>query len=167
MARKDFPPKNLKEFVAYVKANAEKLNMAHSGVGSNAFNFGLALNSALGVKPTMVPFNGGGPAANALVGGQVDYGLHPIAEVGSQVQAGVVKAYAICAAERSPAVPGVPPPKRLVSQNSRHRLGMPCSRRRAHCDRFETSSPMPSTGHWTTRTCATACSMSAATFRAR
>jgi tripartite-type tricarboxylate transporter receptor subunit TctC len=111
VARKDFPPKNLKEFVAYVKANAEKLNMAHSGVGSNAFNFGLALNSALGVKPTMVPFNGGGPAANALVGGQVDYGLHPIAEVGSQVQAGVVKAYAICAAERSPAVPGVPTSK--------------------------------------------------------
>ena len=44
LARKDFPPKDLKEFVAYVKANAEKLNMAHSGVGSNAFNFGLALN---------------------------------------------------------------------------------------------------------------------------
>jgi tripartite-type tricarboxylate transporter receptor subunit TctC len=45
VARKDFPPKNLKEFVAYVKANAEKLNMAHSGVGSNAFNFDLELNS--------------------------------------------------------------------------------------------------------------------------
>jgi tripartite-type tricarboxylate transporter receptor subunit TctC len=45
VARKDFPPKNLKEFVAYVKANAEKLNMAHAGVGSNAFDFGLVLNS--------------------------------------------------------------------------------------------------------------------------
>ena len=111
VARKDFPPKDLKEFVAYVKANAEKLNMAHSGVGSNAFNFGLALNSLLGVKPTMVPFNGGGPAANALVGGQVDYGLNPIAEVGSQVQARTIKAYAICAAERSPAVPSVPTSK--------------------------------------------------------
>ena len=108
VARKDFPPKDLKEFVAYVKSNAEKLNMAHSGVGSNAFNFGLALNSVLGVKPTMVPFNGGGPAANALVGGQVDYGLNPIAEVGSQVQARTIKAYAICAAERSPALPSVP-----------------------------------------------------------
>jgi tripartite-type tricarboxylate transporter receptor subunit TctC len=111
VARKDFPPKDLKEFVAYVKSNAEKLNMAHSGVGSNGFNFGLALNSVLGVKPTMVPFNGGGPAANALVGGQVDYGLNPIAEVGSQIQAGTVKAYATGAAERSPAVPSVPTSK--------------------------------------------------------
>ena len=111
VARKDFPPKDLKEFVAYVKANAEKLNMAHAGVGSNAFNFGLVLNSLLGVKPTMVPFNGTGPAANALVGGQVDYMLNAIAEVGSQIQAGMVKAYAIGAAERSPAMPNVPTSK--------------------------------------------------------
>jgi tripartite-type tricarboxylate transporter receptor subunit TctC len=62
VARKDFPPKDLKEFVAYVKENAGKLNMAHAGVGSNTFNFGLLLNSVLGVKPTMVPFNGAGPA---------------------------------------------------------------------------------------------------------
>jgi tripartite-type tricarboxylate transporter receptor subunit TctC len=111
VARKDFPPKNLKEFVAYVKANAEKLNMAHAGVGSNAFNFGLVLNSLLGVKPTMVPFNGGGPTTNALVGGQVDYMLNGIPEVGSQIQAGTLKAYAICAAERSPALPNVPTSK--------------------------------------------------------
>jgi tripartite-type tricarboxylate transporter receptor subunit TctC len=111
VARRDFPPKDLEEFVAYVKANAEKLNMAHAGVGSNAFNFGLALNSLLGVKPTLVPFTGTGPAANALVGGQVDYMLNGIAEVGSQVQAGTVKAYAIAAAERSPVLPGVPTSK--------------------------------------------------------
>jgi tripartite-type tricarboxylate transporter receptor subunit TctC len=107
-ARKDFPPKDLEEFIAYVKANAEKLNMGHAGVGSNAFNFGLVLNSLLGVKPTLVPFNGTGPAANALVGGQVDYMVNGIAELGSQIQAGTVKAYAIGAAERHPAVPNVP-----------------------------------------------------------
>jgi tripartite-type tricarboxylate transporter receptor subunit TctC len=111
VARKDFPPKDLREFVVYVKANAEKLNMAHAGVGSNAFNFGLVLNSVLGVKATLVPFSGGGLAANALVGGQVDYMLNGIAEVGSQVQAGTVKAYAICAAERSPVLPNVPTSK--------------------------------------------------------
>src|SRR5580704_11109636 len=91
IARKDFPAKNLREFVAYVKAKAEKLNMAHAGVGSNAFNFGLVLNSLLGIKPTLVPFSGTGPAANALVGGQVDYMLNGIAEVGSQIQAGTIK----------------------------------------------------------------------------
>ena len=63
VARKDFPAKDLKEFVSYVKANAEKLNMAHAGVGSNAFNFGVLLNTVLGVKPTLVPFTGTGPAA--------------------------------------------------------------------------------------------------------
>jgi tripartite-type tricarboxylate transporter receptor subunit TctC len=111
VARKDFPAKDLREFVAYVKANAEKLNMAHAGVGSNAFNFGLVLNSLLGVKPTLVPFSGTGPAANALVGGQVDYMLNGIAEVGSQIQAGTIKAYAIGAAERSSVLPNVPTSK--------------------------------------------------------
>ena len=85
--------------------------MAHAGVGSNAFNFGLVLNSLLGVKPTLVPFSGTGPAANALVGGQVDYMLNGIAEVGSQIQAGTIKAYAIGGAERSPVLPNVPTSK--------------------------------------------------------
>jgi tripartite-type tricarboxylate transporter receptor subunit TctC len=108
VARKDFPAENLREFVAYLKANAEKLNMAHAGVGSNAFNFGLVLNSLLGVRPTLVPFSGTGPAANALVGGQVDYMLNGIGETGSQIQAGIIKAYAIGARERSPVLPNVP-----------------------------------------------------------
>jgi len=66
VARKDFPPKDLKEFVDYVKANADKLNMAHAGIGSNTFNFCVMLNALLGVKPTMVPFSGTGPATNAI-----------------------------------------------------------------------------------------------------
>jgi tripartite-type tricarboxylate transporter receptor subunit TctC len=72
-ARKDFPAKDINEFVAYVKANAEKLNMAHTGVGSLSFTYALVLNSALGVKPTMVPYGGNAPAMAALLGGQVDY----------------------------------------------------------------------------------------------
>src|SRR5438132_8439832 len=108
VARKDFPPKDLKEFVAYVKANAEKLNMAHAGVGSNMFTFGLMLNSVLGVKPTMVPFNGAGPAANALLGGQVDFMINGIPELSQQILSGTVKAYAIGAAERNAALPNVP-----------------------------------------------------------
>src|SRR5262245_49747832 len=54
-------------------ANAENLNMAHAGVGSITFTFGLMLNSLLGVKPTTVPFSGVAPATAALLGGQVDY----------------------------------------------------------------------------------------------
>jgi len=50
VAKKDFPPKDLKEFVTYVKANVATLNMAHAGVGSVSFTTCLLLNSILGVK---------------------------------------------------------------------------------------------------------------------
>ena len=69
IARKDFPANDLKEFIAYLKANAEKLNMAHAGVGSITHFTCLLLNSLVGVKPTMVPFTGSAPAINALIGG--------------------------------------------------------------------------------------------------
>src|SRR5262249_7299360 len=92
VARNNFPPKDLKEFVAYVKANADKLNMAHAGVGSTTFTYGLLLSSVLGVKPTMVPFNGAASAMNALVAGHVDYMCLGSAEAGPQIQAGTIKA---------------------------------------------------------------------------
>jgi len=111
VARKDFPARDLKEFAAYVKANGERLNMAHGGVGSVSFTFGLLLNSLLGVKPTLVPFNGTGPAAHALVAGQIDYMTNGIPEVGSQVIAGTVKAFAVGTNERNPALPNVPTSK--------------------------------------------------------
>jgi tripartite-type tricarboxylate transporter receptor subunit TctC len=56
IARKDLPPRDMKEFIAYAKGNAEKLNVGHAGVGSLTFTYALLLNSRLGVKPTMVPF---------------------------------------------------------------------------------------------------------------
>ena len=111
VARKDFPPRNLEEFVAYVKANSEKLNMAHAGVGSILFSFGLMFNSILGVKPTLVPFNGGGPVTTALLAGQVDYTCGAITDVGHQVQSGALKAYAIAADQRSAILPNVPTTK--------------------------------------------------------
>jgi putative tricarboxylic transport membrane protein len=111
LGKKDLPPKDLKEFGTYVKANVEKLNMAHAGVGSVSHVTALLLNSILGVKPTQVPFNGTGPAMNALVGGQVDYMCDQIVNVVSQVQGGTIKGYAIATAERSAALPNVPTTK--------------------------------------------------------
>src|SRR4029450_5770065 len=111
LARKDFPPKDLKEFVAYVKANVDTLNMAHAGVGSVSFTTCLLLNSILGVKPTTIPFNGTGPAMNALVGGQVDYMCDQIINAVPQIKAGNIKAYAIAAAARDPSLPDVPTTK--------------------------------------------------------
>ncbi len=107
-ARKDFPAKDLKEFIAYVKANSSKLNQAHAGVGSIFFTTCLLLNSILDAKPTLVPFAGGAPAMNALVAGQVDYMCADIVTGGPQLEPGNIKVYAIAAAARNPAMPNVP-----------------------------------------------------------
>jgi tripartite-type tricarboxylate transporter receptor subunit TctC len=105
LARKDFPPKDLKEFVAYVKQNGSKLNEAHAGVGSVSFTTCALLNHLMGVKPTRIPFTGTGPSMNALVAGQVDYMCDQIVNAVPQVQAGTIKAYAIATEQRNPALP--------------------------------------------------------------
>ncbi len=110
-ARKDFPAKDLKEFILYLKANAGKVNVAHAGVGSITHTTCLLLHSLLGIEPTFVPFNGAAPAMNALLGGQVDYICNAIPDSVSHVQNGTAKAYAISTAERSPALPNVPTSK--------------------------------------------------------
>jgi tripartite-type tricarboxylate transporter receptor subunit TctC len=108
LARKDFPPKDLKEFVAYVKANADKVNAAHAGIGSVSHVSCELLNSILDIKPVGVPFNGTGPAMNALVAGQVDYMCDQIVNAVPQINAGTIKAYAIATPERNPSLPNVP-----------------------------------------------------------
>ncbi|QIP08224.1 tripartite tricarboxylate transporter substrate binding protein BugD [Bradyrhizobium symbiodeficiens] len=108
LARKDFPPKDLKEFVAYVKANAEKVNAAHAGVGSVSHVSCELLHSILDIKPVGVPFNGTGPAMNALVAGQVDYMCDQIVNAVPQINAGTIRAYAIATPERNPSLPNVP-----------------------------------------------------------
>jgi putative tricarboxylic transport membrane protein len=105
LTKKDFPAKDLKEFVTYVKANGSKLNEAHAGVGSVSFTTCLLLNHLLGVKPTRVPYTGTGPSMNALVAGQVDYMCDQIVNAVPQVQGGTIKAYAVATAERNPALP--------------------------------------------------------------
>ncbi len=111
LAKKDFPAKDLKEFVAHVKANETKLNNAHAGVGSVSFTTCLLLNSIIGVKPTTIPFQGTGPSMNALVGGQVDYMCDQIVNAVPQIKGGTIKAYAIATAERNPSLPDVPTTK--------------------------------------------------------
>ena len=111
VAKKDFPAKDLKEFAAYVKANADKVNAAHAGVGSVSFTSCLLLNSVLDVKPTAIPFQGTGPALNALLGGQVDYMCDQIVNLVPQIKAGNIKAYGIGTPERNPALPDVPTTK--------------------------------------------------------
>jgi len=106
--RKDIPVNNLKEFVAYAKANEHKLNMGHAGVGSVSYIGCLLLNAAIGIKPTMVPFTGTAPVMNAILAGNVDYDCDPVLGPLPHVRAGNVKALAIAAKKRSPLLPDVP-----------------------------------------------------------
>ena len=108
VARKDFPANNLREFVAYAKANPEKLNVGHAGLGSVSYIGCLLLHAAIGIKPTMIPFTGTAPVLNAMLSGQVDYECDPVLGTLSQIQAGNVKALAVAAKKRSPLLPDVP-----------------------------------------------------------
>jgi tripartite-type tricarboxylate transporter receptor subunit TctC len=109
VAKKDFPAKDLKEFVAYLKANPTKANEAHAGVGAVSWTTCVLLKAQLGVTDiNSVPYRGTGPALNDLVGGQVDFMCDQIPSVIGQVKAGTIKAYGIASAARSPALPDVP-----------------------------------------------------------
>jgi tripartite-type tricarboxylate transporter receptor subunit TctC len=109
VAKKDFPPTNLREFVAHLKANEAKVTQAHAGVGSVSWTTCTLLKAQLGLqKMTAVPYRGTGPALNDLVGGQVDFMCDQIPSVVAQVRAKTIKTYAIASAQRSPALPDIP-----------------------------------------------------------
>ena len=111
VAKKSFPAKDLKEFVAYLKKNSETLNEAHAGVGSVSFTTCAFFNSLVGAKPTRVVYRGTGPALNDLVSGQVDYMCDQIVNLVPQIQAGTIRAYGVALPQRSPALPDVPTTK--------------------------------------------------------
>ncbi len=112
VARKDFPAKDLKEFIAKAKDTSTRLSQAHAGVGSVSFTTCTLLTSQLGAKHhRVVAYRGTGPALNDLVGGQVDYMCDQIVNLVEQVKGGAIKAYTIATAERSPALPDVPTTK--------------------------------------------------------
>lgn len=109
VAKKDYAPKNLGEFVTHLKANVDKVNQAHAGVGSVSWTTCTLLKAQLGLeKINAVAYRGTGPALNDMVGGQVDFMCDQIVSVIEQVKGGNIKAYAIASAKRSPALPDVP-----------------------------------------------------------
>jgi tripartite-type tricarboxylate transporter receptor subunit TctC len=113
VSRKTLEPKDLKEFLAHLKANSEKMNYGHAGVGSISYVSGLVFNSQFGFKPGLVAYKGTGPALNDLVGGQIDYMVDQSMNVIPQITAGTVKAYAVAHPERIAALPDVPTTKEL------------------------------------------------------
>ncbi len=109
VARKDFPANNLREFIAHVKANPDKINQAHAGVGSTAFTTCVLLKAQIGVpKLNAVAYRGTGPALNDLVGGQVDFMCDQVTNLTPQINAGNIKAFAVATPQRLPVLPNLP-----------------------------------------------------------
>ena len=108
IARKDFPARDLKEFVALLRQQGEAVKQAHGGIGASSHMACLLFTAQIGAKPTLVAYRGSGPALNDLVGGHVDFLCEQSVSVAESVLAGSVKAYAVSAAERLPMLPDVP-----------------------------------------------------------
>jgi tripartite-type tricarboxylate transporter receptor subunit TctC len=111
VARKDFPAKDGREFVAQLKQGGDKIKQAHGGVGASSHMACLLFNEAAGVQPTSVAYRGTGPAMNDLIGGHVDYLCEQSVSVAEQIAAGTVKAYVVSANQRLASLPSVPSAK--------------------------------------------------------
>ncbi|MET0542797.1 MAG: tripartite tricarboxylate transporter substrate binding protein [Variovorax sp.] len=102
------PVKNVKELLAYAKANPGKLNYGSAGNGSTLHLAGELLTSETGIEMKHVPYRGTGPLVTDLIGGQVQLGFVSISQVAPQVKAGTLHALAVSTPARSPALPDVP-----------------------------------------------------------
>jgi tripartite-type tricarboxylate transporter receptor subunit TctC len=108
IARKDLPVRDMKEFVAYARANSARTQYASAGTGS-AIHLGCALvNMVSGIDAVHVPYRGANPAMQDLISGRVDYLCDIITTAKPQIDAGTVKAVAILTKERSKVLPNVP-----------------------------------------------------------
>jgi tripartite-type tricarboxylate transporter receptor subunit TctC len=108
VAKKDFPPREVKELISYVKANKDKVTYAHAGVGSASHLCGMLFLSTNGADVTTVPYKGTGPAMTDLIGGQVDFMCDQTTNTTQQIKSGTVKAYAVTTKKRVPSLPNLP-----------------------------------------------------------
>jgi tripartite-type tricarboxylate transporter receptor subunit TctC len=105
IARKDFPANSLQEFIAYARANQDKMKYGSAGSGSAAHLACALLNAAIGVDVTHVPYRGGGPALQDLIAGLIDYQCPAVTIALPQIEANLVKAIATLAVNRSASLP--------------------------------------------------------------
>ena len=108
ITRKDLRVNNLKEFIAYAKANQTTMQFGSAGAGSATHLGCVLLNYLIGVDITHVPYRGTGPAMQDLQGGRIDYLCEVVSTAKPQIDGGTVKPIAIMTKERSSALPNVP-----------------------------------------------------------
>jgi len=108
VGRADLPYKNIKEMVAYAKANPGKINRGSPGAAILTNLAPMTFEKSLGISTTHVPFNGDAPAVQALLGGQID--IHGTSITGSlpHVQSGKLRVLGVMDSRRLPQVPDAP-----------------------------------------------------------
>jgi tripartite-type tricarboxylate transporter receptor subunit TctC len=108
VTRNDLPANDLREFIAYAKANQATMQYGSGGADSPTYLNCVLLNAAIGVDIAHVPYRGGAPAMQALIAGRIDYMCAGLASVEPQIEGNRVKAVAILAKDRSPVLPNLP-----------------------------------------------------------
>jgi tripartite-type tricarboxylate transporter receptor subunit TctC len=108
IARTGLPPDNYKDFVAYVKANKDKLNMGNAGLGAASHLCGLLFMSRIEADIQTIPYTGTGPAMSALMGNQVDLMCDQTTNTTSAIQSGRVKVFGVTTKKRVPSLQYVP-----------------------------------------------------------
>ncbi len=101
-------PKNLKEFIAWAKANPAKVNFASFGNGSTSHVYGEMLNAAAGLAMVHVPYSGAGPAVQATIAAQTQMAIQDLASVGAHIASGRLVPMAVTGPRRWPALPELP-----------------------------------------------------------
>jgi tripartite-type tricarboxylate transporter receptor subunit TctC len=108
IAKHSLPPNNLKELLAYIRANKDKVTLANAGIGAASHLCGLLFMSAVGTDVLTVPYKGTGPAMNDLVGGQVDLMCDQTTSTTGQIKGGKVKVYGVTSPKRLASLPDIP-----------------------------------------------------------
>jgi len=108
VAVQNFPPGNLREVVERARAEPGRVTYATAGAGSSNHLGALLLEQHAGIRMTHVPYKGGGPMIQALLGNQVDICLMSTPLILPQIQAGKVKAIAVGGRQRLAQLPSVP-----------------------------------------------------------
>lgn len=108
VAKKDLPPKDFKELIAYVQQNKDKVSYGNAGIGAASHLCGLMFMSAIKAQMTTVAYKGTGPAMNDLLGGQIDLMCDQTTNTTGQIKGGKIKAYAVTTKTRVPSLPDLP-----------------------------------------------------------
>lgn len=108
ISRKDFPPKDLKELIAYVKTNKDKVTYGNAGIGAASHLCGMLFMSAIQTDVTTVPYKGTADVMKDLLGGQIDFSCDQTTNTTSQIKADKVKVYGVTTKSRLASLPKVP-----------------------------------------------------------